>query len=77
MLFLDISESASHTVTCMYVLPKFDYFQYYARIMQNCFSLVIELFAHLDSALILFDIVAASRAVECDMHKNSRPLTLK
>jgi hypothetical protein len=77
MLFLDISESASHTVTCIYVLRKFDYCQYYARIIQNLFNLVIELFAQFDSVLILLDTVAAARAFECNMHKHSRPLTLR
>jgi hypothetical protein len=45
--------------------------------MQNFFNPVIELFAQFDSALILFDIVAAARAVERNMHKHSCPLTLK
>jgi hypothetical protein len=62
---------------CMYVLRTYDYCQYYSRIMQNLFNHVIELFAQFDSALILFDIVAAARAVECNMHKHSRPLTIK
>lgn len=35
MPFLDISESASHTITCIYVLRIFYCCQYYARIMQN------------------------------------------
>jgi len=75
MLFLDISESPSHTVSCVYVLNIFDCLQYYARIMQIFLNFVIELFAHFDSVLILFGIVAAARVVECNMNKYSRPQT--
>jgi hypothetical protein len=72
MMFLDISESASHIVKRIYVLHMFVCSQHYIRIMQFFF---IELFAQFDSVLILFGIVAAARVVECYMHKHSRPLT--
>jgi len=37
MLFFDNTQSASHTVTCIYVLRMFDCLKYYAWIIQIIF----------------------------------------
>jgi len=77
ILFFDISESASHTVTCIYMY--YACLTFYSITPELCriffFNFVIELFAHIYSVFILFGIVAAASVVECNMHKHSPPLT--